>query len=329
MSRFKMFGVMCVLLAVGGLVERAGATDCDDIADYYEVQSLSCGGVCSYDAGPPALVTCTGATGSANNFILFVDGSNPIIHGNSGATQFCCESSDLGSITSAVKVDITGGSSTDVICLTDSSVLSCTDAVNGTQWWEADSIIDAGQGLNTVVTSPEGTCADDVTTGNGVDTIKTYDGDDVVYSNDAADAIDVGAGNDYVDAGRGDDTVYGGDGDDELLGGLDGDDTIYGEGGDDLIDGGNETDTLYGGGGVDTLIGGEGTDTLVGGGSYDCLCGGRLGVDINDDGVGDSLDGGLPSVGDACYYVTSEGDSGTNCGDIDESANDDCDCDWP
>jgi Ca2+-binding RTX toxin-like protein len=317
MSRFKLFGVVCALGMVVGMAGVASATDCaTDFSSYG-----SCGSVCSYSGGT---VTCTGAA-SPNEFILFVDGNYPIIYGTVNYTTFCCESSDLGSITSAVPVDITGGGSGDTICLTDSNVTGCSNVIDGVQVWSAAATIDAGSGNDRIVTSPDGTHADDVDAGSGDDVIDTYGGDDTIVGGANDDTIRSGDGNDDVWGGYDDDTIGGG-ADDDNLWGEGGDDELWGESGDDVLAGDANNDDLFGGTGDDDLSGGLNIDELLGGADADCLCSGRVGVGTNADLAVDTLDGG--SGADYCYWNLSEGDSSSNCY-YDDNAAADCPCAYP
>lgn len=87
--------------------------------------------------------------------------------------------------------------------------------------------------------------------------IDALDGDDLVVGSPQRDDVTLGAGNDRITAGEGNDAVNGGSGND----------TITGNAGNDNLIGGDGDDTIQGGAGNDTLTGGVGRDRLDGQGS--------------------------------------------------------------
>ena len=84
---------------------------------------------------------------------------------------------------------------------------------------------------------------------------------------------------DVITGTTGNDTLDGTSGADSISG-LDGDDVIDGHEGDDFIDGGPGADLIHGGTGADTILGGDGNDLIYT-------------SETQDDGLGDSVDGGL------------------------------------
>ena len=111
-----------------------------------------------------------------------------------------------------------------------------------------------------------------------------------------------GGGNDTLIGGAHSDEMYGGAGDDLLVGNA-GHDAMPGHEGNDVLRGGEGSDIVDGAAGNDRLDGGAGDDIVIGGAGHDVLFGG-LGADdilglagndvlLADDGVADTVDGGL------------------------------------
>jgi Ca2+-binding RTX toxin-like protein len=181
------------------------------------------------------------------------------------------------------------------------------------------TIIEGGNGADTIVLTHGSATAGGMATVGGVDrlsssaglTINGQAGDGSAVEIDVAATIYGGGGDDLIDGGDlgnnlfggdGNDTLYGGRLDDWLFGG-DGDDIIHagsqagGLGGDgNYLAGGAGADQLYGREGSDWLEGGDGTDLLDGGGGDDILAGGAGDADQLKGGHGD--DQYLVRIGD-------------------------------
>jgi len=103
---------------------------------------------------------------------------------------------------------------------------SGSDSIDASGWLVGDLLIDALDGDDTVVGSPQ---RDDVALGGGNDRITAGDGNDAVNGGSGNDTITGNAGNDNLNGGDGDDTIQGGAGNDSLTGGA-GRDRLDGQG---------------------------------------------------------------------------------------------------
>lgn len=140
MSRNVSWLLVSSAFAVGlGLTGVAQATTCGDLPGSSCTVTVGDNPftVCEEDSGT---VTCTG-TGNEDTIVAAVHGGDPFIYGyidcNPTCEEFCCDSADLGSITSAVPLVIDTDGSDDIICLTDASVLDCPNEIASPQNWGA------------------------------------------------------------------------------------------------------------------------------------------------------------------------------------------------
>ncbi|WP_353929307.1 cadherin-like domain-containing protein [Okeanomitos corallinicola TIOX110] len=140
---------------------------------------------------------------------------------------------DVGMVTVAVGINLTGSSQDDVI--------------NGTL---GNDIINALNGDDNVFGDAGN---DNLVGGNGDDTIYGGTANDQIYGGNSNDDLYGEAGNDYIEGDNGNDNLYGGDGNDSLLGG-NGQDLLVGGAGNDFLNGGKQDDILTGGTGSDIFV---------------------------------------------------------------------------
>jgi len=320
------WSIKCIatIAALGLALGASAAADCPGIYNQ-ALYSTYCGGVCySCNSGE---VCCDG--GAAGDVFILIedDDDDPHIYGTvdidyPSERNFCCNSSDLGSITSAVKATITTGSGSNVVCLQDSNAGSCVNALSGLQVWPAASDITGGNYDDEIRTSATGDHVDEVDAAENADIIHTYYGDDVIDAGAGVDSVRGGEGDDTISGGSGIDTIGGDAGADTIDGGADGD-IIGGDSGVDVLSGGGGVDEIHGGQGRDQIVGEDDEDDLFGDAGNDCICGGW--TNANDDGHEDEIYGGSDVGGgdtDDCYYVYGEDIIGADC----ENQNDGAAC---
>ncbi|MTJ53227.1 tandem-95 repeat protein [Anabaena sp. UHCC 0253] len=140
---------------------------------------------------------------------------------------------DLGMVTVAVGVNLTGTNKDDVI--------------NGTL---GNDIINALNGDDNVFGNAGN---DNLVGGNGDDILYGGAGNDQLYGGNSNDFLYGEAGNDRLEGDNGEDKLYGGDGNDSLFGG-NGEDLLVGGAGNDFLNGGKQDDILTGGTGSDIFV---------------------------------------------------------------------------
>lgn len=146
----------------------------------------------------------------------------------------------------------------------------------GTTADDANSVIDAGDGIDTYVAG-SGLGADHTVdlaasrldhAGNDRGDLLNFE--NVALENSAASVKGDSKDNTITARGTQDNSLSGGDGDDSIDGGG-GDDNLHGDAGRDTLIGGDGNDTLDGGQGDDQLTGGDGDDVFVYSGGHDTI----------------------------------------------------------
>lgn len=146
----------------------------------------------------------------------------------------------------------------------------------GTTADDANSVIDAGDGIDTYVAG-SGLGADhtvDLAAGRldhaGNDRGDLLNFENVALENSAASVKGDSKDNTITARGTQDNSLSGGDGNDSIDGGG-GNDNLHGDAGRDTLIGGDGNDTLDGGQGDDQLTGGDGDDVFVYSGGHDTI----------------------------------------------------------
>ena len=169
----------------------------------------------------------------------------------------------------------------------------------GTTADDANSVIDAGDGIDTYVAG-SGLGADHTVdlaasrldhAGNDRGDLLNFE--NVALENSAASVKGDSKDNTITARGTQDNSLSGGDGDDSIDGGG-GNDNLHGDAGRDTLIGGDGNDTLDGGQGDDQLTGGDGDDVFVYSGGHDTITDFNAGntgpLDDNDTTNNDFID---------------------------------------
>ncbi len=214
--------------------------------------------------------------GGGKDTLVGGDGDDYLYHSRGNDLMKGGKGTDVFDVSGRGKVDIYGGSGSDVVNFAKVSSGGVILDLKAGTFANGSALKGTINGIERATGTEQsdmlfGTAEDDwLVGGGGSDKLVGRGGSDTLNGGDGRDTLLGGGGDDYLSGSYGRDTIKGGAGDDVLEGGK-GDDALYGGDGRDILVAGLGKDAMYGGKDDDTFLAGYGDGEMAGGQGSDAV----------------------------------------------------------